>query len=213
MNNSLEYPNLSITYSEENTPKIRGDLVIHSIEVEPKTSKDKSSKDKRSDVIVKPKTSKDKRSKSDSDSIFDELDKLPDPDSLYLKIKPENKATIQTRILPISKKRLKSKDKTRTDIISEYEKLSHRELMKAQDKILKRLKELYPDKTVWSWTGFLFDRDLKDKEVMKYLDVLVDGQFVEELHNPKLNWRGSENQRVIDVQKSLKTGNVELFCE
>ena len=75
-------------------------------------------------------------------------------------------------------------------------------------KLAKKFKEKYPNKTVWSWTGFLFDRDLKDKEVMKYIDVLVDGQYVDELHNPKLKWRGSENQRVIDVQASLKAGKV-----
>ena len=75
-------------------------------------------------------------------------------------------------------------------------------------KLAKKFKEKYPNKTVWSWTGFLFDRDLKDKEVMKYIDVLVDGQYVDELHNPKLKWRGSENQRVIDVQASLKVGKV-----
>ena len=69
----------------------------------------------------------------------------------------------------------------------------------------------YPEKNVWSWTGFLFDKDLKDKEVMKYIDVLVDGQYVDELHNPKLKWKGSENQRVIDVQKSLKDSKIVLY--
>ena len=56
-----------------------------------------------------------------------------------------------------------------------------------------------------------FDKDLKDKEVTKYLDVLVDGQYVDELHNPKLKWKGSSNQRVIDVQKSLKQNQIVLF--
>ena len=57
------------------------------------------------------------------------------------------------------------------------------------------------------WTGFLFE-NLKDREVMKYIDVLVDGQYVDELHNPMLKWRGSSNQRVIDVQKSLKENKI-----
>lgn len=48
---------------------------------------------------------------------------------------------------------------------------------------------------------------------MKYLDVLVDGQYVDELHNPTLDWRGSANQRVIDVQKSLKNGEVTAWKE
>lgn len=80
-------------------------------------------------------------------------------------------------------------------------------------KLAKKFKEKYPNKTVWSWTGFLFDRDLKDKDVMKYIDVLVDGQYVDELHNPKLKWRGSENQRVIDVQASLKAGKVISYTK
>ena len=56
-----------------------------------------------------------------------------------------------------------------------------------------------------------FDKDLKDKDVVKYLDVLVDGQYVDELHNPTLKWKGSANQRVIDVQKSLEQNNVVLL--
>ena len=80
-------------------------------------------------------------------------------------------------------------------------------------KLAKRFKEVYPNKSLWSWSGFLFDRDLKDKEVINYLDVLVDGQFVDELRNPKLKWRGSSNQRVIDVKKSLKENKVILYCE
>ena len=78
--------------------------------------------------------------------------------------------------------------------------------------LAKAFKEKYPNKTVWVWTGFLFD-NLKDNEALKYIDVLIDGQFVEELKNPKLEWKGSSNQRVIDVQESLKTGTIKLFCE
>ena len=74
--------------------------------------------------------------------------------------------------------------------------------------LAKAFKEKYPEKNVWVWSGFLFDRDLKDVEALKYIDVLVDGQYVDELHNPLLKWRGSSNQRVIDVQKSLKDGKV-----
>lgn len=78
-------------------------------------------------------------------------------------------------------------------------------------RLAKVFKEVYPNKTIWAWSGFLFDRDLKNEEVLNYIDVLVDGQYVDELHNPTLKWRGSENQRVIDVQKSLKTGKVEII--
>ena len=74
--------------------------------------------------------------------------------------------------------------------------------------LAKAFKEKFPQKTIWVWTGFLFDKDLKDKEVMKYIDVLVDGRYVDELHNPTLKWKGSSNQRVIDVKKSFLSGNV-----
>ncbi|MBP3255191.1 MAG: anaerobic ribonucleoside-triphosphate reductase activating protein [Clostridia bacterium] len=75
-------------------------------------------------------------------------------------------------------------------------------------KLAKAFKERYPNKTLWIWSGFLFDKDLKDKEVLKYVDTLVDGQYVDELHDFKLKWRGSSNQRVIDVQESLKQGKI-----
>ena len=77
-------------------------------------------------------------------------------------------------------------------------------------KLAKIFKETYPNKTLWVWSGFLFDRDLKGKEVLNYIDVLVDGQFDIKLFNPKLAWRGSSNQRVIDVKKSLETNEVVL---
>ena len=79
--------------------------------------------------------------------------------------------------------------------------------------LAKRFKEVYPNKTIWAWSGFLYDEYVKDKYVVHYLDVLVDGQFVDELRNPNLKWRGSSNQRVIDVQKSLKNNKVVLYCE
>ena len=78
-------------------------------------------------------------------------------------------------------------------------------------KLAKAFKEENPNKNLWIWSGFLFDRDLKNEEVLQYIDVLVDGQYVEELHNPTLKWRGSSNQRVIDVQKSLKEKKVILI--
>lgn len=78
-------------------------------------------------------------------------------------------------------------------------------------KLAKMFKKTYPEKNIWVWTGFLFE-NLKEKEVMKYIDVLVDGQYVDELHNPTLKWKGSSNQRVIDVQKSLKNGKIEIIC-
>ena len=74
-------------------------------------------------------------------------------------------------------------------------------------KLAKTFKEKYPEKNIWAWSGFKYE-DIKDNDVFNYIDVLVDGQYKDELHDPTLKWRGSSNQRVIDVQKSLKTGNL-----
>ena len=89
----------------------------------------------------------------------------------------------------------------------------HPKNIEATTKLAKEFKEKCPDKNVWVWSGFKFDEELKDKEALKYIDVLVDGQYKDELFNPTLKWRGSSNQRVIDVQKSLKENKTVLFCE
>lgn len=86
----------------------------------------------------------------------------------------------------------------------------HPQNVEGTTKLAKAFKEKFPEKDVWMWSGFKFDKDLKTKEAMKYVDVLVDGQFVDELHNPTLKWKGSSNQRVIDVQKSLKQNQIVL---
>ena len=77
-------------------------------------------------------------------------------------------------------------------------------------KLVKVFKEKYPEKDIWVWSGFLFD-NLKDKEVLKYINVLVDGQYKDELHDFRLKYRGSSNQRVIDVQKSIKENKIILY--
>ena len=77
--------------------------------------------------------------------------------------------------------------------------------------LAKKFKEKFPNKNLWVWTGFLFDRDLQNKEVLKYIDVLVDGQYVDELRDPRLKYNGSSNQRVIDVQNSVKQGKVIFY--
>lgn len=78
--------------------------------------------------------------------------------------------------------------------------------------ISKYLKEKYPSKTQWLYTGYVWDQ-VKNLEIMQYLDVLVDGSYMDELRDISLKWRGSSNQRVIDVQASLKTGKVVLWCD
>ena len=87
----------------------------------------------------------------------------------------------------------------------------HPNNIEGSTKLAKAFKERFPDKTIWSWSGFLFDKDLKDKEIMNYIDVLVDGQYMDDLHDPTLKWRGSSNQRVIDVKKSLKNNKIVLY--
>ncbi len=89
----------------------------------------------------------------------------------------------------------------------------HPNNIKGTTKLAKKFKEIYPDKTIWVWSGFLFDRDLKDKEVLNYIDVLVDGRYEDELHDFTLKWKGSSNQRVIDVKKTLKNNKIVLLKE
>ena len=90
----------------------------------------------------------------------------------------------------------------------------HPKNLEATRTIAKAFKEKYPDKDVWVWSGFTWENYLsKQVDTIKYIDVLVDGQYVDDLHNPLLKWRGSSNQRVIDVQKSLKENKVELYCD
>lgn len=84
----------------------------------------------------------------------------------------------------------------------------HPKNIEGTTKLAKAFKEKLPNKDIWVWSGFLFDKNLKDKEVLKYIDVLVDGTYVDSLRNPTLKWRGSSNQRVIDVQKSLKENKI-----
>ena len=76
--------------------------------------------------------------------------------------------------------------------------------------LIKKFKQTYPNKTVWVWTGFLFD-DIK--EDISNIDVLVDGRFDITKADPTLKWKGSKNQRVIDVKKSIKNKKIYLMEE
>lgn len=80
-------------------------------------------------------------------------------------------------------------------------------------KLVKRFKEVFPDKTIWSWSGYTFEDYLSKQEGIKYVDVIVDGRFVDSLKNPILKFKGSSNQRVIDVAKSLEKKEVILYEE
>lgn len=86
--------------------------------------------------------------------------------------------------------------------------------------LLRQIKAKYPQKSIWAFSGYLFDRDILPgklgdpeitREYLSYLDVLVDGPFIEAQKNLTLRFRGSENQRLIDVKKSLAAGEVILW--
>lgn len=79
-------------------------------------------------------------------------------------------------------------------------------------KLIKEIRELFPTKTIWLYTGFVWET-ISELELMKYLDVLVDGEFIAEQKDTQRYWRGSANQRVIDVPQSLEQGSVVLHCE
>lgn len=86
---------------------------------------------------------------------------------------------------------------------------------------LKKVKNVYPNKTIWCYSGYLFEEIAGEKqsransdiakEMLSLVDVLVDGEFVESLKDIRLKFCGSRNQRIIDVQKSLKSGVISLF--
>lgn len=83
--------------------------------------------------------------------------------------------------------------------------------------LLQKVKESYPKKTIWCYTGYLYDKDILEdfcpkweetRTFLSYLDVIVDGEFVEDLKDISLRFRGSSNQRIIDVRKSEQAGEI-----
>ena len=88
--------------------------------------------------------------------------------------------------------------------------------------LVKRVKEEFPNKNIWCFTGYLFDKEICDKmlkeydftgELLSYIDVLVDGRFVEEKKDLMLKFKGSSNQRTILVKESLETGSINLLFD
>lgn len=86
--------------------------------------------------------------------------------------------------------------------------------------LVKQVKEKFPDKNIWCYTGYTFETDIMDHmykswketpELLSYIDVMVDGKFVEEKKNAKLRFRGSSNQRILDVPKSVREKKAVLF--
>ena len=68
-------------------------------------------------------------------------------------------------------------------------------------------KRRFPNKNIWCYTGYTFE-DVRQLPIMEFIDILVDGKFIEELKDPRLKFRGSSNQRIIDVKKSLDSGHI-----
>ena len=88
-------------------------------------------------------------------------------------------------------------------------------------KLLEKIKKTYPEKTVWCYTGYLYDEELKKESrarcevtdrMLDMIDVLVDGRFVVEKKNLNLLFRGSSNQRVIDLNKTRENGRVTIWA-
>ena len=82
--------------------------------------------------------------------------------------------------------------------------------------IVKRVKMVFPNKDIWIYSGYVWENIIKDetlREILKYTDVLVDGAYVDELRDISLPFRGSSNQRIIDVQKSLSENKIILWVE
>ncbi|MDO4262091.1 MAG: anaerobic ribonucleoside-triphosphate reductase activating protein [Eubacteriales bacterium] len=77
--------------------------------------------------------------------------------------------------------------------------------------LLREIRKTYPSKTIWLYTGYLWE-DVRELELIPYLDVLVDGRFVEELKDNNLPWKGSSNQKVIDVKTTLALGKTVLYA-
>ena len=86
--------------------------------------------------------------------------------------------------------------------------------------LMEKIKKNFPDKTIWVYTGYTYEQIMSEQKrivarncLVRFVDVLVDGEYMKDLRDVNLKWRGSSNQRVIDVQKSLKERKVVLHCE
>lgn len=83
--------------------------------------------------------------------------------------------------------------------------------------LLKEYREVFGNtKTIWLWTGYLFEEIINDErmsKVLPFVDVIIDGQFIEDLKDITLKYKGSTNQRVIDIPKTTETGSIVLYDE
>ena len=88
----------------------------------------------------------------------------------------------------------------------------HKKNILGTTKLAKEFRSKYPNKTIWVWTGNLYE-DIKDYEIFNYIDVLVVGRYVDELHDFTLDYRGSSNHRVIDILKSRESDDIVLYSK
>ena len=82
--------------------------------------------------------------------------------------------------------------------------------------LINKIRLLLPDKTIWLYSGCTFEQCIEHairKEIVSKCDILVDGRYIDSQRDTTLFWRGSANQRVIDVKKSLKENKVMLYAE
>ena len=88
--------------------------------------------------------------------------------------------------------------------------------------LVKKVKEKFPDKNIWCYTGFDFEKDVignmsknnnTTRDLLIYIDVIVDGRYIEEKKDISLRFRGSSNQRIIDMKKTAETGEIVLWEE
>ncbi|HBN11757.1 MAG TPA: anaerobic ribonucleoside-triphosphate reductase activating protein [Ruminococcus sp.] len=79
-------------------------------------------------------------------------------------------------------------------------------------RLIEKIHNEMPSKTIWLYTGYLWE-EIMQLDFIKYVDVIVDGEFISELKDNKLHWRGSSNQRVIDVKKSIDSGHAVLYSD
>ena len=87
----------------------------------------------------------------------------------------------------------------------------HPSNISAVTRLAKKIREKYPDKTIWLYTGSVWE-EISHEEIIRYLDVCVDGEFVVEQKDISLKWKGSSNQRVIDVPATLREGRIILHA-
>lgn len=77
-------------------------------------------------------------------------------------------------------------------------------------RLAKKFREMFPDKTIWLYTGYRYE-EIEDLEIVPLVDIIVDGEFIQAQFDAKLHWKGSANQRVIDVRETQRKKDIVTF--